>query len=229
MFPQCAADYFAIPISQIIQLSWQRLWWFKNSLQNKTIKSSALGMAEAGKVLLTGTILILLFLVSILLRILMLETTFSVLFSWTLNRNLCLRQKGLKGIYSPFFTEPDCSWRGLGSDHSAGEEGRFSHSWSLKSNEGAIRGEETLALCTDWLHLMAGIHGIPQPDSQSELWILWDVWWLWMTQTLLIVCCVSAPNKRSIHLHSPGFSVSTDWGWRPQRKSWRSQNHKGNE
>lgn len=170
MFPQCAADYFAIPISQIIQLSWQRLWWFKNSLQNKTIKSSALGMAEAGKVLLTGTILILLFLVSILLRILMLETTFSVLFSWTLNRNLCLRQKRLKGIYSPFFTEPDCSWRGLGSDHSAGEEGRFSHSWSLKSNEGATQGRGNPGT----LHRLITSHGwnSRNPPARFTEWTL---------------------------------------------------------
>lgn len=48
-------------------------------IKQKTIKSSLLGMAEAGRVLLTDTVLILLFLVSVLLKNLMLETVFSAI------------------------------------------------------------------------------------------------------------------------------------------------------
>lgn len=87
MLPQCAA-YFVLPFLPQRSLNCHdkdcdlRILLYR--VRQKVIKSSALAMAEAEKVLLTGTVLILLFLVSVLLKNLMLETIFSAIVAWTL-------------------------------------------------------------------------------------------------------------------------------------------------
>lgn len=88
IFPQCAA-YFILPFLSQRSFNYHdkdcddlRILLYR--IRQKTIETSVLGMAEAGAVLLTGTVLILLFLVSALLKFLMLETTFSVIVAWTI-------------------------------------------------------------------------------------------------------------------------------------------------